>query len=486
MACEVTLGGEASESIATTACALPFEQIGPYRVLRVIAAGGMGTVYEGLRTDIDRRVAIKVLHADIGGRPDAQARLYREASAVNRVGHPGLAEVSEVEPLPGGGLYLVMEFLRGETLAARLARCGGRLAIVDLLELGIRLADILTVAHRHGVIHRDIKPSNVMLVPDPQMPSGERVKLIDFGIAKLATASTVENDPTPRDTVLGTPAYMSPEQCSGTTHIDGKSDVYALGALLFHLAAGRPPFVAATPRLVMARHQLESPPALSSLCPQAPNSIVALVAAMLGKEPTLRPAMDDVLKVLRGIAADALAQPNIPALPVREPTRTELPRTLDDGPAKRSRTSLRWGRWLLALVTLLLSGILGAIYGWLRTASSPPLAATQRPLTSVASSRPMKSARNPAQNPASQQEAAALSTTPAATPIVKPPASQSAPAKAALPTRSHASSPTVRGDARPSPTAPASAPISPSPPKGPAPPPATQEEIDDPEKFLPL
>ena len=140
----------------------------------------------------------------------------------------------------------------------------------------------------------------------------------------------------------------------------------------------------------------------------------------------------------------------------------------------------------VAVIPLLLSGILGALYGWLRTASSPPLAATQRPLTSVASSRPMESARNPAQNPASQQEAAALSTTPAATPIVKPPASQSAPAEAALPTRSPASSPTVRVDARPSPTAPASAPISPSPPKGPAPPPATQEEIDDPEKFLPL
>ena len=245
MACEMTLGGEASESIATTACALAFEQIGPYRVLRVIAAGGMGTVYEGLRTDIDRRVAIKVLHADIAGRPDAQARLYREASAVNRVGHPGLAEVSEVEPLPGGGLYLVMEFLRGETLAARLARCGGRLAIVDLLELGIRLADILTVAHRHGVIHRDVKPENLLLTsdaePSPQMPA---LKLIDFGLAYVQSESERAKLPWPEQLTeldtqpgarIGTPQYRAPELGTESEtdrdlqHQSPAIDAYALG-----------------------------------------------------------------------------------------------------------------------------------------------------------------------------------------------------------------------------------------------------------------
>lgn len=217
------------------------ERIGPYRVLRVIGQGGMGTVYEGLRAGIDRRVAIKILHPDLAAKPDARARLYREASAVNRVGHPGLAEVTEVEHLPDGGLYLVMEYLRGETLAARLVRSGGTLPLHAAVQLGIHLADILVAAHAHGVVHRDIKPSNIMLVPDSQMPDGERVKLIDFGIAKLASEALLETEKTPQDTVVGTPDYMSPEQCSNSPHIDGKSDVYTLGAVLFHLVAGRPP-----------------------------------------------------------------------------------------------------------------------------------------------------------------------------------------------------------------------------------------------------
>lgn len=285
-----------------------YEQIGPYRVLRVIGQGGMGTVYEGLRAGIERRVAIKILHPDLAAKPDARARLYREASAVNRVRHAGLAEVTEVEHLPDGSLYLVMEYLRGETLAARLQRSGGVLPLRAAVQLTLRLADILAAAHAHGVVHRDIKPSNIMLVPDSQMPEGERVKLIDFGIAKLASAALPTPDQTPQDTVLGTPDYMSPEQCSNRVTIDGKSDVYALGAVLFHVLVGRPPFVAATPRLVMAKHQLESAPSLSARCPQAPAALVTLVQRMLNKDPAQRPTSDGVIANLHDILA-ALSSP---------------------------------------------------------------------------------------------------------------------------------------------------------------------------------
>lgn len=304
------------EPRSTATGPLPYEQIGPYQVLRVIGVGGMGTVYEALKPGIERRVAIKILHPDLAARPDARARLFREASAVNRVGHPGLAEVSEVEHLQDGSLYLVMEFLRGETLSARLQRSGGRLPIRDAVQLIASLADILSSAHLHGVVHRDIKPSNVMLVRDPQMPGGERVKLIDFGIAKLAPSPLASHDQTPQDTVLGTPDYMSPEQCSGSAHIDGKSDVYGLGALLFHILIGRPPFVAATSRLVMAKHQLETAPSISAEYPQAPMALATLLERMLLKDPAQRPAITELLQTLQLILSTLVSTGSTSESPV--------------------------------------------------------------------------------------------------------------------------------------------------------------------------
>ncbi|HNN91276.1 MAG TPA: protein kinase [Pseudomonadota bacterium] len=349
-----------------------YERIGPYRVLRMIGQGGMGTVYEGLRAGIDRRVAIKILHPDLAAKPDARARLYREASAVNRVGHPGLAEVTEVEHLPDGGLYLVMEYLRGETLAARLARSGGLLPLHTAVQLGIRLADILVAAHAHGVVHRDIKPSNIMLVPDSQMPDGERLKLIDFGIAKLASETLSPTDKTPQDTVLGTPDYMSPEQCSNSPQIDGQSDVYTLGAVLFHVIAGRPPFVADTPRLVMAKHQLESAPALSCFRPQAPEVLVTLIGRMLAKFPSQRPTSDEVIAQLRPLLTGGpewgQAAARVSESPLTPAQETLADAALAGHPVRGAR---RWLRGVAAAALMFSSTALGW-QRWLRPRTVVP------------------------------------------------------------------------------------------------------------------
>ncbi len=286
-------------------------QIGPYRILRILGNGGMGTVYEGIREDIERRVAIKVLHPRLALRQEAQERFLNEARAANRVEHPGLVQISDVGNLADGGIYLVMEFLRGETLADRLHRLGGTADVRQAIEHAIELANILCAAHQSGIVHRDVKPSNVMIVADPQMASGERIKLIDFGIAKLEETQFTDTDRnrTPEEMWLGTPAYMSPEQCAGGVPIDHRSDVYALGVVLFQMLSGRPPFVDPNPGTVMARHQLESPPDVRMRRAEIPFELSKLVAELLAKDPARRPTLRATADRLRALLSSLKFEP---------------------------------------------------------------------------------------------------------------------------------------------------------------------------------
>lgn len=286
-------------------------QIGPYRILRILGNGGMGTVYEGIREDIERRVAIKVLHPRLALRQEAQERFLNEARAANRVEHPGLVQISDVGNLADGGIYLVMEFLRGETLADRLHRLGGTADVRQAIEHAIELANILCAAHQSGIVHRDVKPSNVMIVADPQMASGERIKLIDFGIAKLEETQFTDTDRnrTPEEMWLGTPAYMSPEQCAGGVPIDHRSDVYALGVVLFQMLTGRPPFVDPNPGTVMARHQLESAPDVRMRRAEVPVALSKLVAELLAKDPARRPTLRATADRLRTLLLSLKCEP---------------------------------------------------------------------------------------------------------------------------------------------------------------------------------
>lgn len=251
----------------------------------------MGTVFEGLHEAIERHVAIKVLRPNVAQNPEVASRFIGEARAVNRVAHPGLVQVSDFGHLQNGSPFIVMEYLAGVTLRTRVRNRGGTLPLNEALELLCQIAESTAAAHAKGVIHRDLKPENIMIVPDPQMPNGERTKLLDFGIAKLITPDDGDHWLTNTQAVMGTPFYMSPEQCRSSRNVDDRSDVYALGCILFELLVGHPPFTAETGPEVLAKHMYEEPPSLAVVAPFSPPQLVELVMRLLSKDKSQRPTM---------------------------------------------------------------------------------------------------------------------------------------------------------------------------------------------------
>lgn len=253
---------------------------GRYRLLEPLGRGGMAQVWSGQDLRLGRPVALKLV--DLGAAaPTAGARFRREARVTARLAHPNIVSVYDTG-VDQATAFLVMELLRGPTVQARLAS-DGRLSIGEVVRVGTQVAAALTAAHHAGVVHRDLKPSNVAYVNDRQ------VKVLDFGIARLIESTTDRTRLTQTNTVLGTAAYLSPEQASGAP-ADGRSDLYALGCLLFALAAGEPPFVGESPLAICAQHVNAPTPSLSDRRPDAPAGLAALVADLLRKKPTDRPA----------------------------------------------------------------------------------------------------------------------------------------------------------------------------------------------------
>ncbi|HPH29260.1 MAG TPA: serine/threonine-protein kinase, partial [Pseudomonadota bacterium] len=218
------------------------QTVNKYRVTRMIGSGGMGAVFEAVHESINQRVAIKVLHAKLTADPSAVARFMVEAKTTSMVQHVGLVRVFDYGQIADGSAYMMMEFLEGESLKARLAKVT-KLEVVDALRITRQIAAALAAAHEKGVVHRDLKPENVLLVPDPETPSGERAKVLDFGIAKVMEPEGGEVLKTTTGAILGTPTYMSPEQCRGIGKTTEKSDIYSLGAMLYQMLSGQPPFV---------------------------------------------------------------------------------------------------------------------------------------------------------------------------------------------------------------------------------------------------
>lgn len=297
-------------------------KLGGYDIVRLLGRGGMGAVYEGHNPRINRRAAIKVLLPEFVGRADVVARFLNEARAVNSINHPGVVPVSEAENAADGSLYLVMEYVEGETLSARLARSGGQLSEPDVISICWQLADVLHAAHGKGIVHRDLKPGNVMLTGDSTAVSGERVKLLDFGIAKLSTDLHQQGEEVRTRTgqMLGTAGYMSPEQLSGSAQVGGASDVYSLGIMMFRMLAGRLPFTSQGGDVgLAAMHLFTEAPRLSSLCPGSSPWLDELIARMLAKNPAERPTLTEVRARLR----QSVSSSSIPALP--PPSMPELP-----------------------------------------------------------------------------------------------------------------------------------------------------------------
>ena len=331
----------------------------------------MGTVYEAVQELIDRRVAIKILQPQHAQNADVLERFFNEARAANLVEHPSIVQVSDCGLTPDGSAYLVMEYLRGETLAERLMRqqsSGQRMRLSEVLHIADQLADALSVAHDKAVIHRDLKPANVMLVIDPAVQGGERIKVLDFGIAKLMQR---QGAGTATGLIMGTPRYMSPEQWRGLGRVDDKTDVYSLGVILYEMLAGRPPFVAETDLDYMIQHATQAPPSLDEIAPWVPSDLAELVYRLISRNKDLRPSM----RVLQGQLARHLsglllsmpgstaAQPeavaNGPALTSSERQRLSSQSTLGGLLGQRLPSPVHWRVRLTAVaatVIFLLAG----------------------------------------------------------------------------------------------------------------------------------
>jgi eukaryotic-like serine/threonine-protein kinase len=249
-----------------------------YRLTRVLGEGGMGMVYEAVQLSMDRPVAIKMLRTDD---ETNRRRLLREVRLLTQLEHPNIVHVLDGGETESGAVFLVMERLVGRTLGEKLA--AERLSWRHAAELAVQLCDALVASHARGIVHRDLKPCNIMLVDEPTR--GELVKVLDFGIAKALVHETSRNSElTMAGTIIGTPHYMAPEAIEG--ELDPRSDLYALGSILYEMLSGAAPFAHANLDAVLWHQLRESPPPLQV---EMPHPLAALVYALLAKNPEHRP-----------------------------------------------------------------------------------------------------------------------------------------------------------------------------------------------------
>jgi serine/threonine protein kinase len=282
------------------------QMIGNYRLVRLLGEGGMGMVFEAVHDGVGGKAAIKILRPEISMQANLAARFFNEARAANAIQHPGIVRVFDCGYTQNRAAYLTMEFLAGESLRSRLERAI-RLPVPDATRIGRQISSALVASHRTGIVHRDLKPDNVMLVADPELPDGERVKVLDFGIAKMAENLGGRPNATDSNVVMGTPAYMSPEQCKGAKLVTDRADVYSLGIMMYQMLAGRPPFMAEAAGELLIMQVTEPVPPLDGFVPETEPSLVHLIHSMLAKESTTRPSMDAIMAALQQIEKRALA-----------------------------------------------------------------------------------------------------------------------------------------------------------------------------------
>ena len=339
--------------------------IAHFDVLERLGAGGMGVVYRARDRVLGREVALKLVRPDQTADSGARQRFLREARAAAGLTHPGIAAIYEAGEAaaegPGavGPLYIAEELVEGETLAERLRR--GPLEIEEILRLGVQMAEALGEAHARGIVHRDVKPSNLMVTPDG------RLKVLDFGLARrhvwqgepgVSEAETWSRTGT--GVIVGTPAYMAPEQVAGET-VDARADVYSAGCVLYELLSGHPPFTGASTAEVLRRSLTEAPRPVEQLRGDVPEPLAGLVARALDRNPGLRPADGgELAAALRGVG--------------KPPVESVRP----SEPARRRRLVLR--------VTALGGGVLVAVLAWflLMRSSGPALAFKERDFVLVA------------------------------------------------------------------------------------------------------
>ncbi|HUS68830.1 MAG TPA: serine/threonine-protein kinase [Kofleriaceae bacterium] len=328
--------------------------IGDYQVEAVVGQGGMGVVHRARHRTLGTPVAMKLLRPEVSARPLVVRRFVREGRVLGRLQDPGIVQCYEFGVARSGTPYIVMEYMEGTTLGGLLER-QPVLAVPVALAIARQVARALGAAHRCGVVHRDVKPNNVFLVVDQSAPAGMRVKVMDFGLAKLLEPDTEDPHPsTATGSLIGTPAYMSPEQCRGAGEIDARSDIYSLGCVLYSMVCGRPPFTGQGMGDYVTAHLLEPPLPPSALVPGLPPEIDQLILTALAKNPAHRQqTMEELERELAGY------------VPARAPTAPAVAVTVQ--PRRRMMKAIAMAA--VALTTVLV--VAGMAGGDARVSASP-------------------------------------------------------------------------------------------------------------------
>jgi serine/threonine protein kinase len=345
------------------------ETIGHFQIVARAGRGGMGEVFVAEHATIKTRVAIKVLHGHVSANTDHVQRFFNEARAVARIQHAGIVRIFDVG-FHRDRAYLIMEHLGGETLATRLKRTR-RVSPRTAAEIARQIASILDATHHAGIIHRDLKPENVFLVRDRELASGERVKLLDFGIAKLSDTLAGAGPTTVG--AIGTPAYMAPEQWSDSSTVDWRADVYSLGCIFYEMTTGRPPFASTSIAEACAKHLHETPQPIRFHAPEVPAELDAFMLRLLSKDPAQRVTSTEELEhQLAELGENAPAGGDDGPLVGDEPPQTSIT-TLSSAastaaapPPRRRRTAAIAGAAVIAT---------GALVAWQLRATPAPDAA---------------------------------------------------------------------------------------------------------------
>ena len=308
-------------STAPQPAGVPFQKLGHYEIVGRLGHGGMGDVYQGYERALDRSVAIKVLPTELARQEDFVLRFRAEATAAAKLSHPNIIQIHFIGE-DAGHHFFAMQFIEGESLADLLAR-RGKLPVEETLAIVEQALAGLAAAHKHGLVHRDIKPGNILLDR-----KHHRALLADFGLVK--SLASPKSGKTATGVIMGTVDYISPEQGRGLA-VDGRSDLYSMGVLLFQMLSGRLPFDADNPSALIFQHVYEQPPSLEQVAPDIPVALAAIVDKLLKKSPADRhQTAEEILADLRAVRAELpLSSPTLEPAGVRGERKTAIIHALD-------------------------------------------------------------------------------------------------------------------------------------------------------------
>jgi hypothetical protein len=353
----------------------------------------MGAVYLAEHPGIGRRVAVKVLHKNYTRDEHLLARFLNEARAANAIRHPNIIEILDSGMLADGTPFLVMELLEGESLGTRLRQTGA-LPISVAVDFANQTASALGAAHAKGIVHRDLKPDNLFIIPDQHDTKRERIKVLDFGIAKLQQGSVADSVKTRTGTLMGTPIYMSPEQCRGTRSVDHRSDIYSLGVIFYEMLVGQPPFVSEGFGELVNMHLNVQPASARSKRAEIPMALDQIVMRMLLKNPEERYAeMGDFQSALKSSGSHTIvSSPNLARPPAQMSVSQTSPMrdtTFSTGVGERVDGPSGGGRGKKVLIGVVAAAALGGVAFWWQSTdptkqqpvaiTAPPKPATPAP-----------------------------------------------------------------------------------------------------------